>query len=78
MFLVVELADRDLPELGIISAIGRDRSVGTDDIIHTPVFKMSGQRLIVGLSRVQTSKIWVVPALEPGEFWFIDWDIYFI
>ena len=51
---------------------------GADPILNAATFTMTEKRRIVGLPALSPQRIWVVPALEDGEFWFIDQEIYYM
>ena len=81
LFAVITLADGNFPDIGITAAL-RDSETGDastkDPILRTPIFRMSDEQIIVGLPQIGSQRIWVVPGLEEGELWYIDWEIYFM
>ena len=55
-----------------------DPSINSDPILCAQTFTMAGKRIILGLPRFGTQRIWVVPAITAGEFWFIDQYVYYM
>jgi hypothetical protein len=77
LFIVIEVADGDFRQRGVIES-AQDPSTNSDPILCAHTFKMAGERIIVGLPSIGTQRIWVVPAITAGEFWFIDQDVYYM
>lgn len=77
LFIVIEVANGDFRQRGVIRST-QDSSVNIDPILGAHTFTMAGKRIIVGLPSIETQRIWVVPAIVAGEFWFIDQDVYYM
>ena len=77
MFALLVLADRNLPRQGLIRT-AEDEGENVDYILQVPTFRMSRKTVIVGLPALQPQRIWVTPTQKPGQYWYIDWDIYYI
>ena len=77
LFIVIEVADGDFRQRGVIES-AQDTSINSDPILCAHTFMMTGTRIIVGLPKIGSQRIWVVPALTAGEFWFTDQDIYYM
>ena len=77
LFLVIEVANGDFRQRGVIES-AQDTSINSDPILCAHTFMMTGTRIIVGLPKIGAQRIWVVPALTAGEFWFTDQDIYYM
>jgi hypothetical protein len=77
LFVVLQLAKGLFEKRGIFESVHAP-SANADQILFTPTFRMTDERIIVGLSGIDTQPIWVAPAIEPETFWFIDQDIYYM
>jgi hypothetical protein len=75
LFAVVLLAEGVFEHRGVLEN-AHNPNATADPILFTPTFKMTEERIIVGLPSIDTQPIWVTPALEPDTYWFIDQDIY--
>lgn len=77
-FVVVTLAEGEFGERGVRTVDMEEDSDDVDPILQAQVFRMSDCRMIVGLPRVGSQRIWVTEAIEDGEMWLHDWDIWFM
>jgi hypothetical protein len=75
LFTVVLLAEGVFEHCGVLENADNP-SATADPILFAPTFRMTEERVIVGLPSIDTQPIWVTPAVKPNTFWFIDQDIY--
>ena len=77
LFVVLQLADGVFEKRGVFEGVHAS-SANADQILFTPTFRMTNERIMVGLPGIDTQPIWVAPAIEAETFWFIDQDIYYM
>ena len=75
LFAVLLLADGVFRHRGIIENTQSPEATA-DPILFTSTFKLTKNRVILGLPSIDSQPIWVTPGIEPDTFWFMDQDIY--